>query len=88
MPYRRLPSLLCRRFPNRQGVVNSEIVGKWNGSQAGSRATQQTKKSAVRFAAASPTFNRTLRNTSPAAALEFETRLRKGVADAAKPVTA
>ena len=28
MPYRRLLSLLCRRFPNRQGVVISEDVGE------------------------------------------------------------
>ena len=47
MPYRRLLSLLCRRFPNRQGVVISEDVGKGYAAQAGSRATQQTGKSAV-----------------------------------------
>ena len=36
--------------------MNPENTGKKNGPQAGSRATPQTGKSAVRFAAASPTF--------------------------------
>ena len=57
LPYRRLPSLLCRRFPNRRGVVNSGIVGKSNGSQAGRNATQQTGKSAVPVSVSSPIFN-------------------------------
>ena len=58
-PYRRLPSLLYRRFPNRQGLVHSENAGKNHRAQAGNHATQQTWKSAVRLVATSPTINHT-----------------------------
>ena len=57
LPYRRLPSLLCRRFPNRRGVVFSEIAGKGKRTQAGSPATQQTGKSAVPLLVISLTFD-------------------------------
>ena len=66
LPYRRLLSLLCRRFPNRQGVESPEHAGNAVGPQAGSRATQQTWKSAVRFTAVSPTFNHTRRDVAKA----------------------